>query len=115
MKRYTLILKDENGNLAPKAVFANDKKAALASEKTAVSVMAIDRIKHPSPEVLARVMTVYATTQKTVVLSEFYAACETTAKAIEMEAVETEKDKAATPLTGQPKADPKTASPTKGK
>lgn len=86
MKKYTMILKDENGQLSEKSVFAEDKKAALASEPTAVTVTAIERIKHPTPEALARVMAAYASTEKPVILTEFYTACDQAETAIAKEA-----------------------------
>lgn len=87
MKKYTVIIRDEDGNLNENAFFA-EKSEEVKALKGYVTTTKTERVKHPSPEVMQRVLLGYQINKVNVDLATFYAHCDDVAAAIEKEAEE---------------------------
>lgn len=96
MKKFTIIERNETTkDLTEKAYFAESSKD-VKDIPGFVAITKTERVKHPSPEVMQRVLLQYQLDKTTVDLAEFYTRCENVAAALE-EQTEKPTDKAEKP------------------
>lgn len=101
MKKYTVIIRDEKGNLNENAYFA-EKSEEIKALDGYVTTTKTERVKHPSPEVMQRVLLGYQINKTPVDLATFYADCDTVAA--ELAKTETADTNTADGKTDKPKA-----------
>lgn len=80
MKKFTVIFRDSAGALTEQTVFAEQQKEVKGLENF-VAILKSERVKHPSPEVLQRVLAAYQIKKIEVNAARFYEDC---AKVAEM-------------------------------
>jgi hypothetical protein len=93
MKKYTAIVRDVNGDLIENVYFA-EKAEEVKALYGYVTTTKTERVKHPSPEVMQRVLLGYQINKTVVDLAKFYADCDTVAAALKTESETTDDAKA---------------------
>lgn len=97
MKKYTIIERNDKNELNENVYFA-ETSADVKALTGFVTITKTERVKHPSPEVMQRVLLQYQLEKTPVDLATFYKDCDIVAAALaDEEKTETAKDKAATP------------------
>lgn len=81
MKKFTVLLKEENGNYIEKVIFA-EKQKDLGE---IVAVVKSERVKHPSPDLLQRTLLYFimADHSELLTLENFYTVAEKISKEME--------------------------------
>jgi len=74
MKQFTIIYRDENGNLQERVFFAATSKE-VKSINGFVAITKTERVKHPSPEIMQRAILNYQEQPELLNLPNFYATC----------------------------------------
>lgn len=82
MKKFTIIERNAKNELNEVVYFA-ENSADVKALKGFVTITKTERVKHPSPEVMQRVLLKYQLEKTIVDLAKFYGDCEEMAAALE--------------------------------
>lgn len=89
MKKYTVIQRNAENELTEVAYFA-DNSTEIKAMDGYVTTTKSERVKHPSPDIMQRVLLMYQLNKTAVDLATFYKDCDNVAAALEAATPETD-------------------------